>query len=66
MDGYAQQMRFAVSWQEHRERKKAVVEAESGDEAVRKLAMELDHTPGIAYEVEPEDDLGYMERITLA
>ncbi len=59
-------MRFAVSWQERRERKKAVVEADSGDAAVRKLAKEFDHAPGIAYEVEPEDDLGYMERITLA
>ncbi len=58
-------MRFAVSWQERRERKKAVVEAETSDEAVRKLAEEFDHAPGIAYEVEPEDDLGYMERITL-
>lgn len=58
-------MRFAVSWQERRERKKATVEAESGDAAVRKLAREFGHAPGIAYEVEPEDDLGYMERITL-
>ncbi len=58
-------MRFDVSWQERRERKKAVVEGETSDEAVRKLAKEFDHAPGIAYEVEPEDDLGYMERITL-
>jgi hypothetical protein len=59
-------MRFDISWREGRERKKRVVEAETSDEAVRKLAADLGHAPGIAYEVEPEDDLGYMERITLA
>jgi hypothetical protein len=65
-DSYSGPVRFDVSWQERRERKKASVEAESADEAVRKLARELDHSPGIAYEVEPEDDIGYMERITLS
>jgi hypothetical protein len=59
-------MRFDISWHEGRERKKAVVDATTSDEAVKKLAKDLRHTPGIAYEVEPEDDLGYMERITLA
>ncbi len=58
-------MRFDISWQEHRERKKATVEAETSDAAVRMLAAEREHSPGITYEVEPEDDLGYMERITL-
>lgn len=59
-------MRYDISWLEGREKKKAIVEAETTDEAVRKLARDLDHSPGIAYEVEPEDDIGYMERITLA
>lgn len=58
-------MRFDVSWHEGHEAKRAVVEAATSDEAVRKLARELGHPGGIAYEVEPEDDLGYMERITL-
>ena len=62
---YSRQMKFDVSWQKGHERKKAVVEAPTSDEAVRKLAKDLGHSPGIAYEVEPEDDLGYMERITL-
>ncbi len=58
-------MRFAVSWQESHEKQKAIVEALTSDEAVRKLAKELAHPGGVTYEVEPEDDLGYMERITL-
>ncbi len=58
-------MKFDITWQEDRETKKAVVEAASSDEAVRMLAAELGHASGITYEVEPEDDLGYMERITL-
>lgn len=58
-------MKFDISWQENRERKKAVVEATTSDEAVKALAAELGHAQGITYEVEPEDDLGYSERITL-
>jgi hypothetical protein len=58
-------MKFDITWQEGRERKKAVVEAATSDDAVRKLAAELGHAPGITYELEPEDDLGYLERITL-
>jgi hypothetical protein len=58
-------MKFDISWQENRERKKAVVEAATSDEAVKALAAELGHAQGITYEVEPEDDLGYSERITL-
>jgi hypothetical protein len=58
-------MRYDVTWQEGHERKKAVVEAATSDEAVRKLAKDLAHPAGITYEVEPQDDLGYMERITL-
>ena len=59
-------MRFDISWHEGRERKKAIVDAETSDEAVKRLAKELGHSPGMAYEVEPEDDLGYMDRITLS
>jgi len=62
---YVRKMKFDITWQEERETKKAVVEAVSSDEAVRMLAAELGHAPGVTYDVEPEDDLGYMERITL-
>jgi hypothetical protein len=58
-------MKFDITWQEDRKTKKAIVEADTSDEAVRMLAAELGHAPGVTYEVEPEDDLGYAERITL-
>lgn len=58
-------MKFDITWQEDRKAKKAIVDAATSGEAVRMLAAELGHAPGIAYEVEPEDDLGYSERITL-
>ncbi len=58
-------MRFDVTWHKGHEAKKSVVEAPTSNEAVRKLAKDLGHPPGMTYEVEPEDDLGYIERITL-
>lgn len=62
---YDRKMKFDITWREGRETKKIVVEAETGDDAVRRLAAERGHAPGMTYEVEPEDDLGYLERITL-
>jgi hypothetical protein len=58
-------MKFDISWEENHERKKAVVEAAASEEAVKALAAELGHRAGTTYEVEPEDDLGSMEWITL-
>jgi hypothetical protein len=55
-------VRFELTWSEGSVIQRRILEAESSDDAVRRVAGQLGHPPGQTYEVEPLDDLGYDRR----